>query len=454
VGDVMLKQTAGPGPRPAPAIKAGERELITQAEAGQEADEDESLNRLAQLLKPRTPPTPSLLPAADWGGAAHPPPREKRGLEKDSSRSRATAQGRSRKRALVSCALALPILAVIASFLTLNGGRGPPIATQQSRDDVVRKSVGAGPPPLKDRADPADVEAGRSAERPVGSAAMASIGGASPPAGPPNGLEPARPAPAVTALGDASTSSDVQAPQAEPRPARMPIPPSVSSAAESKESLLDATQSIPIVTDPAGDAAIGSTIQAPHAEPRPRATSSTSVSSGAESTKGQIGDEASQGPVKPRPKAAAEKAQVENPPTTHPGALSGSAPVAKIEGTRPSAPTMSRTLTAHAHPKRQKVTKAHNSAQAATEPPLTRSSTEAPPPPAEQAAQQGNPVPRALRAAAEPPPLPPAEIPPPQPAEPAAQLGDSFSRALQAATTKPLLPQPAKAVFGSRATGS
>ena len=442
----MSKPTAGSGRRLAPAIKAGEWKLIKPAEVDQGADADELLNRLAQLLKPRTPPTPSLLPAADTGWAAHSLPREKRGLEKDSSLPEATPQGRSRRRALLSSALALPILAVIASFVTLNGGRGPPIATQQSRDDVVRKSVGAGPPPLQDRADPADVEAGPSAERPVGSAAVASIGGASPPAGRPN-RELARPGPAVTgALGDTSTSSDVQAAQAG-----MPIPPSVSSVTESKESLLDATQSIPIVAGPAGDAAIGSAIHAPHPEPRPRVMSSTSVSSGAESTKGQIGDEASQGPVKERPRAPAAKAQVEqplgpqaDPSTTHPGALSGSALVAKMKRTRASEPTMSRPLTVYAHPKREKATKARNSAQAATEPPLTRSSTEAPPPPAEQAAQQGNPLLRASQAATEPPPLPPAEIPSPPPAEPAAQLGNPFFRALQSAA-KPAVPQPAKA---------
>jgi hypothetical protein len=135
----------------------------------------------------------------------------------------------------------------------------------------------------------------------------------------------------------------------------------------------------------------------------------------------------------PKAKGAAAGAEQPSKPkvdsrVSHPGGLSGGAAIAKFESTSSSASALNPSLPAHAHPKQEKSTKAHNATQAAADasPPQP---TEAPPPPAEPAAQLGNPLLRALRAAVESPP-PPAKPPLPLPAEPAAQPGNSLLRAL------------------------
>jgi hypothetical protein len=350
----------------------------------------------------------------------------------------------------MSFALALTVSAVIASLLTLNGRWGslkghrysaPPegrTAARPSRDDVVRGPVGAGPPP-KDGADPADVGAGHSAEQPVGSRTTASTGSASPLARPLNALDPKPAAPAAAGtLGDGSTSKDAQFATPEPRVAGMPITPPVSSVAESKESLPDSAQSIPIVAGPAGEASTGSTTKDAQPEPQPTgAPAPTSVPSVAESTKAPLGDEASQGPVAASPRARAEKAGAEqplgpkdNPTATRQAVVSGSAAVAKIETTGPSVPASSRPRSAHAPPKREKGSKTRRVMQAPVAPPPPQPSTGAPPLQPEQAAQQGNPLLRALRAAVESSPPQQAKLPPPLPVGPTTQPGNPLLRAV------------------------
>ena len=140
--NLMSNQNDKPGLRPTPASKAGERTLKAPVEVGQEADADNSLNRLAQLLKPRPPPAPSV-PRRIAVEVAYPPPGAKGELERDPSLP-ATAQWQLRRRALISLALAM----LVTSFFMLNGGRDllkrgltaaaphRPIATQPSKDEV------------------------------------------------------------------------------------------------------------------------------------------------------------------------------------------------------------------------------------------------------------------------------------------------------------------------------
>jgi hypothetical protein len=105
--------------------------------------------------------------------------------------------------------------------------------------------------------------------------------------------------------------------------------------------------------------------------------------------------------------------------------MSSVAAIAKIETTGPPVSAPSQPRTAHAHPKREKASKARNTAQT----PIEQSSTGTPPP-LEQPARQGNPLLRALRAAAEPSQPQPVKPSPAPPAKPATQHGNPLLRAV------------------------
>jgi putative SOS response-associated peptidase YedK len=347
---VPSKQTDSTGPRPPPASKADEHEPTIPSEAVQEPDADHSLNRLAQLLKPGPPSSPPVTrsaPVADAVRVTRPPPGESRELEQDPSLPPAMAQWRSRRRTLIAFALALPVLAAVASFFMLNRGPGllkrdlfaaapDPLSASPSKDNHLADRAGAGSPHHEDAT---SVETLLSVKPP------ASSGSASPPAGGPVGADPAHPAPIVASPAADLSTGAVQAPIAEPPPSAAPIAAPVSSAAEPEKAL--------------------------------------------------SGGVASSGPVKPGSETPVEMAKSEElstpraqPPATLSGASSGSATAVKTNATNSSAPMSERPLPARRHAKHKKVNKTHVIAQAVH--------PAAPPQPAEPVAPPGNPLLRAV----------------------------------------------------------